>query len=240
MSKIVLSLETLEKLKRFASTEETRYYLNGLYFHYRADRKDFVIMATNGHYAVVFKSARPWDGEAFESFILPSSDILGSKSFVDSEYSEHEDEYGYSYFEKNNPLVHVAIDTETKRIAFLNADIKPIGAIPADQILSEGLSKKFTPIDGTYPEYERTFPKPEDLTGCETVAFNVKYLADIVGISSTDHASFFINKDNNAPSIAFIQEPDNDEYVFLLMPVVLARGKSTDKYPEWIVRKEKM
>ena len=219
MSKTILSLKTLEKLKMFASTEPTRYYLNGLYFHYRKDRKDFVIVATNGQFAVVFKSKQKWDGKAFDSFILPSEDILPMSAF-DKDRSTN---------------IHVAIDTEKKRIAYLEQASIPVGSIDADAIFEKGLAKTFKPIDGTYPDYARVFPAQEDLTGGPLVAFNAEYMSKIASVSENHHTTFLINKDKNGPSVAFVKTLNEDEYVFALMPL---REQAIKQYPEWFVRSE--
>jgi hypothetical protein len=232
MSKIILSLETIEKLKMFAGQDDCRYYLKGLYFDYRKDKKDFVIVATNGHFCVVFKSAKKWDGEAFDSFILPTEDVLPMAAYIQEEFIEA-DEGGYC---KPYTQVHVAIDTEKKRIAFLEDCSKPVGQIDADEILEKGLSKIFTPTDATYPDYTKIFPAPEALTGCPCVGFSAEYLSKISSIGEPHHTTFLINSDRHMPTVAFIKTLSEDEYCFVLMPI---RDTPIEKYPDWFIRTEK-
>ena len=63
MLKITVKKSYVEYLNRFASTEEVRYYLSGLFF----DKQENTLVATDGHRLGVIKNAFTHEGEFAES-----------------------------------------------------------------------------------------------------------------------------------------------------------------------------
>jgi len=134
-------LKHIQKISYAISTEETRYYLNGIYIHPENDQ--LVSVATDGHRMAVYKS--DLDG----SFNIDSFDALHEKSgciiprlaltiITDCLPKSGSNSHAkYGFIEKNDThLFHLSI----------NDDIR--------------ISSKL--VDGTFPDYKKVFPKSED------------------------------------------------------------------------------
>jgi DNA polymerase-3 subunit beta len=130
-------LRTLVDRTRFAiSTEETRYYLNGIYLHTTKNNEVPVIraVATDGHRLARVELVMPEGAAGMPGVIVPRKTVLELRKLV--EESEDEIEIGLS---------------ETK-IRF---------AVPGpSQGSSAALTSKL--IDGTFPDYDRVIPSNND------------------------------------------------------------------------------
>lgn len=120
----------LRKMKPFISTEETRYYLNGIYFAY--DNQKLTLCATNGH-------------------------ILQEQIFdVEAELSENLDPY--KVIIPRNAIDHLLkVIPSKKDSGFLTMQVLDSGKnVRFDFFDFEYITAT---IDATFPEYENIIPK---------------------------------------------------------------------------------
>jgi DNA polymerase-3 subunit beta len=135
-------LRTLIDRTRFAiSTEETRYYLNGIYLHATRSNENPVIraVATDGHRLARVEMPLPEGAAGMPGVIIPRKTVLELRKLV--EESEQE--------------VEIAL-SETK-IRFVVPGSTPNGSTPGS---SASLISKL--IDGTFPDYDRVIPSNND------------------------------------------------------------------------------
>jgi DNA polymerase-3 subunit beta len=128
-------LRTLVDRTRFAiSTEETRYYLNGIYLHTTKTDEVPVLraVATDGHRLARVEMILPEGAAGMPGIIVPRKTVLEIRKLVD----ESEDE------------VQVAL-----------SDTKIRFALGADRGRASLTSKL---IDGTFPDYDRVIPSNND------------------------------------------------------------------------------
>ncbi len=122
---------------RFAiSTEETRYYLNGIYLHATKNNEVPVIraVATDGHRLARVEMVMPEGAAGMPGIIVPRKTVIELRKLVE----ESEDE------------IEVAL-SETKIRFALRGSAEGSGA---------ALTSKL--IDGTFPDYDRVIPANND------------------------------------------------------------------------------
>ncbi len=130
-------LRTLVDRTRFAiSTEETRYYLNGIYLHATKNNEVPVIraVATDGHRLARMEMVMPEGAAGMPGIIVPRKTVIELRKLVE----ESEDE------------IEVAL-SETKIRFALRESGQEGGA---------ALTSKL--IDGTFPDYDRVIPSNND------------------------------------------------------------------------------
>ncbi len=137
-------LRTLIDRTRFAiSTEETRYYLNGIYLH-ESERDGVAVLravATDGHRLASVELPLPDGAAGMPGVIVPRKTVAELRKLID----ETESETG----------VQVALSDTKIRFTFDGA------------VLSSKL------IDGTFPDYDRVIPAGNDksmVVDCRTFA----------------------------------------------------------------------
>lgn len=137
-------LRTLIDRTRFAiSTEETRYYLNGIYLH-ESEREGVAVLravATDGHRLASVELPLPDGAAGMPGVIVPRKTVAELRKLID----ETESETG----------VQVALSDTKIRFTFDGA------------VLSSKL------IDGTFPDYDRVIPAGNDksmVVDCRTFA----------------------------------------------------------------------
>ena len=75
-------------MTRFAiSTEETRYYLNGIYFH-KSDSGALAAVATDGHRLALARIDMPQGAEAMPEIILPRKAVGELRKLLDDAEGE--------------------------------------------------------------------------------------------------------------------------------------------------------
>jgi DNA polymerase III subunit beta len=130
-------LRVLVDRTRFAiSTEETRYYLNGIYLHVTKNNEVPVIraVATDGHRLARMEMVMPEGAAGMPGIIVPRKTVLELRKLID----ESEDE------------IEVAL-SETK--------IRFVLRGPGQNSAATLTSKL---IDGTFPDYDRVIPSTND------------------------------------------------------------------------------
>lgn len=144
--------EAFQRTAFCVSTEETRYYLNGVYAHPSADNERLIFVATDGHRAGVFHIPLPAGAEKLPStggargVIIPSVTVnLLAKLIA-----------------KRDGEIQIALTgTDNNRLAFFLDETVVVTKI----------------VDGTYPDYQRVFPANDPTKVFE---FDADKLADAV------------------------------------------------------------
>ena len=119
---------------RFAiSTEETRYYLNGIFFHVSDDNEPVLrAAATDGHRLARFTLPRPDGAEGMPDVIVPRKCVAELRKLLEESLD-----------------TNVAIDLSASKIRFTLGGESGI-------VLTSKL------IDGTFPDYSRVIPTGND------------------------------------------------------------------------------
>jgi hypothetical protein len=214
MTTITFNRECLKAVAPFVSTEETRYYLNGVYI------ADGLLVATDGHRLAVIRP-KELDGAAREGFILSKETvkkILGVKP-------------------DKKEVLYVRLDPENKLAEVVSlfgaGSIEEASTVKGQFILA---SFPFTPVDGDFPPWKRLFPptaeyEPTPAGGVgKPQTFNAKYLAAFQSFGMW--VRLFLNANTNAPCVVR-GETDDFDAVGLLMS---CRGDSGEGeiYPAWL------
>jgi len=124
----------IEKTRFAISTEETRYYLNGIYLHQAKDNGSGAAMlravATDGHRLAQSQVALPEGAAGMPGIIVPRKTVLEVVKLIEGEDTE------------------VQISLSSSKIRFAAGHL----------VLTSKL------IDGTFPDYERVIPRNHDKT----------------------------------------------------------------------------
>lgn len=124
--------EIIDRTKFAISTEETRYYLNGVYLHGQdgGDNGMLRAVATDGHRLALSQIDAPDGAQSIGGIIVPRKTILEIRRLMES-FPKDED---------------IRIRVSDSKIQFI------IGQMTVTSKL----------IDGTFPDYERVIPKEND------------------------------------------------------------------------------
>mgnify|MGYP005988422199 CR=1 FL=1 len=228
-----LPAKTLSELidrTRFAiSTEETRYYLNGIFFHVSDDNEPVLrAAATDGHRLARFTLPRPAGAEGMPDVIVPRKAVAELRKLLDESLDGN-----------------VQIDLSASKVRF---KLGGTGGV----VLTSKL------IDGTFPDYSRVIPtgndqllrlapkslhdgvarvatnateltvtSPDNGTATEEVpaeyssdgfeiGFNAGYLKDILNQIDADTVEIHL-ADAGAPTL--IRKDENSPALYVLMPM---------------------
>ncbi len=205
MTTIIINSNELEAVALAASTEETRYYLNGVCIERYEDGTTGLI-ATDGHRIATLRAKL--GEQPKESFILPSADIKRILTLYKGEVK----------------TLAKSVRHFLKIVIGKNEDDKlelSLNLCDDDGISAIRVSFTTKAVDGTFPDWRRVLPAESDEVS-PYLAFNADYMADfgkmarlITGIK-TPH--IVIKQTNpNAPMRVVIAK--NDDFLAALMGV---------------------
>jgi DNA polymerase-3 subunit beta len=223
------------------STEETRYYLNGIYFHTVESEGDLVMraVATDGHRLARAEAEAPQGSEGMPGIIIPRKAVSEIQKLV-------EDPDGICTVELSDSKLRLSIDTivlTTKLIdgtfpdynrvipdkndrelklnrAEFTAAVDRVSTVSTDRgrsvklAISEGnleLSVN-NPGSGSAQEEMNVDYKAEAME----IGFNSRYLLDISNQLIGEHTLFLLG-DSGAPTL--IQDEGHDSTIYVLMPM---------------------
>lgn len=154
-----------------ASTEETRYYLNGVHVEPHAV-KGVTLTATDGHKAVSLYDA---DGFADETATVR----LTKEALKACKPGRNERRDVVIYTRSNDATVNITtVDREGR-----DTKVQPTGA----EVITDVpvAFSKDCKIDGTYPDYRRVFPSKIEFSGASSsAAFSSLVLDDLNAVSA--------------------------------------------------------
>ena len=232
-------LRDLIDATRFAiSTEETRYYLNGIYFH-KADNGDLCAVATDGHRLALTRQSLPSGASQMPSVILPRKAVAELRKLLDDfdgevsiGLSETRAEFGFGTVRLTSKLIDGTFPDYTRVIpvgndrimqvdvASFSAAVDRVSTISSEKSRSVKmglrpsaltLSASNTDASSAIEELEVKYEGPE-----MEIGFNAKYLLDIASQVNSDVVEFAL-ADQGSPSL--VRAPGDDASLFVLMPM---------------------
>ena len=240
-----LPAETLKQIidkTRFAiSTEETRYYLNGIYFHVSDEGQPVLkAAATDGHRLATCVTEVSGLAET-RQIILPRKGVLEmAKLLTDPEASvslslsanhlrAQTEEFTFTsklvdgkfpdysrVIPKGGNNVVLADRTDLRQVFNRTAILSNEKYRGVRLVLGTDTLQVFA----NNPEQEEA----EETTAVEyqgdalEIGFNVSYLQDVLGVISTEQVKFTLS---DANSSALIEEPDSSDAMYVVMPMRL-------------------
>ena len=224
---------------RFAiSTEETRYYLNGIYIH-KAESGELCAVATDGHRLAMTRQALPSGAAQMPSIILPRKAVNELRKLLDDfdgdvliGLSETRAEFRFGVVRLTSKLIDGTFPDYTRVIPVGNdrimqvdvsafsAAVDRVSTIASEKSrsvkmgLRSGvltLSASNTDASSATEELEVSYDGPE-----MEIGFNARYLLDIAGQVNSNMVEFAL-ADQGSPSL--VRAPGDEASLFVLMPM---------------------
>ena len=231
----------IDRTKFAISTEETRYYLNGIYLH-KAERDGVNVLravATDGHRLASVETALPAGAENINGVIVPRKTVAELRKLIDESGDEvvismSESKIRFSF--DNAVLTSKLIDgtfPDYQRVIpsgndknmdvnckLFSAAVDRVSAISSEKsraiklILSKGLLS----LSASSPEHGSAVEEIEVNYEGDTVeiGFNSAYLLDITRQIEGDTAQVSL-ADGNSPTI--LREMDDASALYVIMPM---------------------
>ena len=224
---------------RFAiSTEETRYYLNGIYLH-KSDQGDLCAVATDGHRLALTRQGLPSGAAGMPSIIVPRKAVTELRKLLD----DVEGEVGVALSDTRAEFTFGAVRLKTKLIdgtfpdytrvipqgndrimqvdaASFSAAVDRVSTISSEKSRSVkmklapgilNLSASSTDASSAVEELEVSYDGAE-----MEIGFNARYLLDIAAQVESDTIEFAL-ADQGSPSL--VRAPGDEATLFVLMPM---------------------
>ncbi|MDB0013331.1 DNA polymerase III subunit beta [Alphaproteobacteria bacterium] len=224
---------------RFAiSTEETRYYLNGIYIH-KAESGELCAVATDGHRLAMTRQALPSGAAQMPSIILPRKAVSELRKLLDDfdgdvlvGLSETRAEFRFGVVRLTSKLIDGTFPDYTRVIPVGNdrimqvdvsafsAAVDRVSTIASEKSrsvkmgLKSGvltLSASNTDASSATEELEVSYDGPE-----MEIGFNARYLLDIAGQVNSEMVEFAL-ADQGSPSL--VRALGDEASLFVLMPM---------------------
>ena len=235
-------LRTLIDRSRFAiSTEETRYYLNGIYLH-KAERSGSAMLravATDGHRLASVETPLPVGAENMPGIIVPRKAIAELRKLIDEfndqiQISLSETAICFSFdnvvltsklidgtFPDYERVIPNGNDKTMEVDCKLFADaVDRVSAISSEKsrAIKLALSKNLLLLTASSPEHGSAIEELEVAYNSDAleIGFNSGYLLDISRQIEGDTARFTM-ADSASPTI--VQELDDTSALYVLMPM---------------------
>ncbi|HRE35437.1 MAG: DNA polymerase III subunit beta [Sphingopyxis sp. 65-8] len=234
-------IQIIDKTRFAISTEETRYYLNGIFLHVAEDSTGPVLKAaaTDGHRLARYTVTRPEGAAGMPDVIVPRKCVGEIRKLLDEAEGNVEISLSASKirFQLGNAvLTSKLIDgtfpdysrvIPTANDKLLKVDPKSLfqGVDRVSTIASEktravkvGLDKDRITLSVTSPENgtaAEELPAGYDADAME-IGFNARYLSDILGQVDGDSVELHL-ADANAPTL--IRESEKSPALYVLMPM---------------------
>lgn len=206
MTTYTINPNELEAVALAASTEQTRYYLNGVFIERYADGT-IALIATDGHRMASVRAKLT--KQPAESFILGSADIKKALQLVKSAKKE------FSRVVHN--FIKVVIDVDGLDLL--------ISVVLMDKELSETINTVGTfntkAIDGTFPDYRRIVPS-KDGEGAYHISFNCAYMnafGSMVKLLTGNKCEQVSIQNTGISNPMIITIPGCADFVGILMPM---------------------
>lgn len=195
-----LPLFALRAALTCASTEETRYYLNGVYVQAIGD--EYRIVATDGHRLFVYSTPVESERKGAEVPAWMTKGVIVSAEGL-----------------KERLTLLDKLDCETARIAYqVDSPYVVISDAPG-----HATTFKVKPVDGTFPEYQKILDtmsfEARELGEMASVSFDTGYLKDVGMLAKMLGAKAARVFGNGATDPSLITFPECPFAVLVLMPL---------------------
>jgi DNA polymerase-3 subunit beta len=229
----------IEKTRFAISTEETRYYLNGIYLHEVVAGPLLRAVATDGHRLAQAQVARPDGASGMPGVIVPRKTVLelvkladGGEGDVEVALSSSKIRFTVGDLVLTSKLIDGTFPDYERVIPrnndkTLDVDTK-IFAEAVDRVstisMEKGRAVKLTIAGG---KVTLSVNNPDSGSAEEEIAatydadpidigFNARYLLDVAGQVKADHIVFQL-ADAGSPTI--VRDPNDDQALYVLMPM---------------------
>ena len=224
---------------RFAiSTEETRYYLNGIYIH-KADSGELCAVATDGHRLALTRQTLPSGAGQMPSIILPRKAVGELRKLLDDfdgevlvGLSETRAEFCFGVVRLTSKLIDGTFPDYTRVIPIGNdrimqvdvstfsAAVDRVSTIASEKSRSVkmGLKPGVLTLSASNTDASSATEELEvNYDGAEMeIGFNARYLLDIAGQVNSDVVEFAL-ADQGSPTL--VRAPGDEASLFVLMPM---------------------
>ena len=233
--------DVIDRTQFAASTEETRYYLNGLYIHPKdeGETKVLRIVATDGHRLACVESPLPQGAESMQGVILPRKTVGEIRKLLDDTAAETikialsdskvrftlEDitlaskliDGTYPDYERviptgNNKILELSVKTLATAVDRVSVVAERTRAIKMIANKNHVILTTSNPdLGSAIEEIEATYDN-ESLE----IGYNFRYLLDILAEIRGDTVRFSF-KDSSSPSV--IHDTSDSSAIYVLMPM---------------------
>lgn len=238
------ALKNLIDCTQFAiSTEETRYYLNGIFFHTMSEDDGVILraVATDGHRLARAEAPAPQGSEGMPSIIVPRKTVAEVQKLLGDDDQDVAIELSDSkirfelggvvllskLIEGTYPNYEGVIPKDNdKRLAVdrnaLKQAVDRVSTIASDRggkAVKLGLSEGLLELSVTNPDHgtaREELPIEFEHEGFE-IGFNARYLLDIIEQVHSEQAIFMFS-DSGSPTIVQ-SEDEADQALYILMPM---------------------
>ena len=224
---------------RFAiSTEETRYYLNGIYFH-KSDKGALAAVATDGHRLALAQMSMPQGADSLPSIILPRKAVGELRKLLDDEegevnvkLSETRAEFSFGEVRLTSKLIDGSFPDYTRVIpqgndkllsvdrTLFSAAVDRVSTISSEKSRSVklSLSENLLTLSASTPEASSAVEELEvSYSGDDLdIGFNARYLLEIAQQIEGEVMQMALS-DSGSPSL--ISTPGDEDNLFVLMPM---------------------
>ncbi|MGQ0742011.1 MAG: DNA polymerase III subunit beta [Alphaproteobacteria bacterium] len=233
-------ISLIEKTRFAISTEETRFYLNGIYLHAVNDKKSTLrAVATDGHRLARYELPLPGGAEKIPGVIVPRKTVAELRRLLDDAegaieiaLSDNKIQFTFGGVELTSKLIDGSfpdyqrvIPSGNDKVLSLDAKefasaVDRVSTISADKTRAVKLNldkdrvvlSVVNPESGTATE---EVPANYRAPALE-VGFNARYLLDITGQITGKDVRFTL-ADAGSPTV--IQDTEDERTLFVLMPM---------------------
>ena len=232
----------IDKTKFAISTEETRYYLNGIYLHGAEDDKGKSVLrtvATDGHRLALAEIPAPKGSEKLDGIIVPRKAVAEARRLIDAADGDVDIEVSDAkivvragravltskLIDGSFPdYARVIPQGNDKKLVVDNKSFESAVDRVATVSAERSRSVKMSVSDGKLTlavNHAETGAGNEELEADYTsdameIGFNAKYLLDIAGQIEADECEFMFN---DPASPALVLDPADDSARYVLMPL---------------------
>jgi DNA polymerase III sliding clamp (beta) subunit (PCNA family) len=207
MTSYIIKANELEAVALCASNEETRYYLNGIFFERYKDGSHS-LTAMDGYRLASIRSQALED--VMDSFIIGSADIKKALTLYKAEVKNNKamrEHFKIQIFHQEGKLqVSVASHPTTDDAPIVETSFEALA------------------IDGTFPNYRRVIPQPVEAEKQSGIcAFNASYVADFGTIAKllTCNKLEVVQLESTGVDCPLIVRVHYDGFQGVLMPIRL-------------------
>lgn len=234
--------ELIERTQFAISNEETRYYLNGIYFHTLTAEKTALLraVATDGHRLARAEAPAPKGSEGMPGIIIPRKTVSEVQKLLEGV----EDEIGVELSDTKIRFTVGGVVLLSKliegtfpdydRVTPKNNDKRMLvdrqtfaTAVDRVSTIASDRGGKAVKLTAGNDVLDLSVTNPDHGTASEEIAvsfeaegfeigFNARYLLDIIGQIRSDNAVFMFN-DSGSPTL--VQEEGEANALYVLMPM---------------------
>lgn len=233
--------DVIDRTKFAVSTEETRYYLNGIYIHAKneGEAKVLRVVATDGHRLACVESPLPQGAENMSGVIIPRKTIGEARKLLDDTSVEN---IAISLSENKIRFIMEDVTLTSKLIDGTYPDYERVIPTDNDKVLELGVKDLSQAVDRVSVVAERTraikvITAPNHITITTSspdlgsaqeeveakydsdsleIGYNFRYLLDILNEVKGDSVKISF-ADGSSPSV--IHDTSDTSAIYVLMPM---------------------